>query len=180
MLEGNLLNEREQKYYQEIEPGMSSKIATDAINTMAGFMQRHYGQKVIIILDEYDTPMHDAWISGYWEKTVRFFSGLFNSTFKTNEYLERGLITGITRVAKESIFTGMNNLNVVITTSDKYMTSFGFTEEEVFTALDDAGLGEQKQKVKRWYDGFIFGTCTDIYNPWSIVSFLNERGKYDT
>ncbi len=187
LLEENLLNEREQKYYQEIRHEMSSELAAGAIRTMAGFMQRHYGQKVIIILDEYDTPMHDAWISGYWEKTVRFFSGLFNSTFKTNEYLERGLITGITRVANvslrepsESIFTGMNNLNVVITTSDKYMTSFGFTEEEVFTALDDAGLGEQKQKVKRWYDGFIFGTCTDIYNPWSIVSFLNERGKYDT
>lgn len=187
LLAGDLLNEREKKYYQEIELGMGSDLATDAIHTMAGFMQRHYGQKVIIILDEYDTPMHDAWISGYWEKTVRFFSSLFNSTFKTNEYLERGLITGITRVANvslrepsESIFTGMNNLNVVITTSDKYMTSFGFTEEEVFTALDDAGLGEQKQKVKRWYDGFIFGTCTDIYNPWSIVSFLNERGKYDT
>lgn len=180
LLEGNLLNEREQKYYQEIEPGMSSKIATDAINTMAGFMQRKYGQKVIIILDEYDTPMQDAWILGYWEETVRFFSGLFNSTFKTNEYLERGLITGITRVARESIFTGMNHLNVITTTSDKYMASFGFTEEEVFTALDDAGLGDQKQKVKRWYDGFTFGTCTDIYNPWSIVSFINEKGKYDT
>ncbi len=159
LLEGNLLNEREQKYYQEIELGMRSELAAGAIRSMAGFMQRYYGQKVIIILDEYDTPMQDAWILGYWEETVRFFSGLFNSTFKTNEYLERGLITGITRVAKESIFTGLNNLDVITTTSDKYMTSFGFTEDEVFMALEDAGLGEQKQKVKRWYDGFIFGVC---------------------
>lgn len=180
LLEGKLLNDKERRYYQEIEPGMSSELATDAINMMACFMQRHYSQKVIIILDEYDTPMQDAWISGYWEDTVRFFSGLFNSTFKTNEYLERGLITGITRVAKESIFTGMNNLNVITTTSNKYMTSFGFTEEEVFTALDDAGYGEQKEKVKRWYDGFTFGVCADIYNPWSIVSFINGGGKYDT
>ena len=180
LLEGNLLNEREQKYYQGIELGMSSELATDAIHSMAGFMQRYYSQKVIIILDEYDTPMQDAWISGYWEEATSFFSSLFNSTFKTNEYLERGLITGITRIAKESIFTGMNNLNVITTTSAKYAASFGFTEEEVFTALDDAGLGEQKQKVKRWYDGFTFGTCTDIYNPWSIVSFINEKGKYDT
>lgn len=177
LLEGKLLNDKERRYYQEIEPGMSSELATDAINMMACFMQRHYGQKVIIILDEYDTPMQDAWISGYWEDTVRFFSGLFNSTFKTNEYLERGLITGITRVAKESIFTGMNNLNVITTTSNKYMTSFGFTEEEVFTALDDAGYGVQKEKVKRWYDGFTFGVCADIYNPWSIVSFINGGGK---
>ena len=180
LLEKNLLNEKEQKYYQKIEPGMSNEFATDAINTMACFMQRYYGQKVIIILDEYDTPMQDAWISGYWEETVRFFSGLFNSTFKTNEYLERGLITGITRVAKESIFTGMNNLDVITTTSHEYATSFGFTEEEVFTALEDAGLGDQKGKVKRWYDGFTFGTCTDIYNPWSIVSFIKKKGKYDT
>ena len=180
LLERNLLNEKEREYYQGIKPGMDAKLATDAIHSMAGFMQRYYNQKVIIILDEYDTPMQDAWISGYWEETVRFFSGLFNATFKTNEYLERGLITGITRVAKESIFTGMNHLNVITTTSDKYMTAFGFTEKEVFMALDNAGLGEQKQKVKRWYDGFIFGTCADIYNPWSIVSFLNEKGKYDT
>ena len=159
LLEGNLLNEREQKYYQEIELGMRSELAAGAIRSMGGFMQRYYGQKVIIILDEYDTPMQDAWILGYWEETVRFFSGLFNSTFKTNEYLERGLITGITRVAKESIFTGLNNPDVITTTSDKYMTSFGFTEDEVFMALEDAGLGEQKQKVKRWYDGFIFGVC---------------------
>ena len=180
LLEGNLLNEREQKYFQEIGLRMNSEIAAGAIRSMAGFMQRYYNQKVIIILDEYDTPMQDAWISGYWEETVSFFSGLFNSTFKTNEYLERGLITGITRVSKESIFTGMNNLNVITTTSSKYASSFGFTEKEVFTALEDAGLGDQKEKVKRWYDGFTFGTCTDIYNPWSIVSFINENGKYDT
>ena len=180
LLEGNLLNEKEKEYYNNIKPGMDAKLAADAIHLMAGFMQRYYSQKVIIILDEYDTPLQDAWISGYWEETTSFFSGLFNSTFKTNKYLERGLLTGITRVAKESIFTGMNNLNIITTTSDKYMTSFGFTEEEVFTALDDAGYGEQKEKVKRWYDGFTFGVCADIYNPWSIASFINEGGKYDT
>lgn len=79
-----------------------------------------------------------------------------------------------------SIFTGMNNLDVITTTSDKYTTALGFTQEEVFTALDDAGLGEQKEKVKKWYDGFIFGISTDIYNPWSIVSFINKKGKYGT
>ncbi|MDE7478450.1 MAG: AAA family ATPase, partial [Lachnospiraceae bacterium] len=180
LLSRNLLSENERRYYESIKVGMAAELATDAIHSMAGFMQRYYNQKVIIILDEYDTPMQDAWVSGYWEETVSFFSGLFNSTFKTNEYLERGLITGITRVAKESIFTGMNNLDIITTTSDEYATSFGFTEEEVFTALEDAGLGDQKEKVKRWYDGFTFGTCTDIYNPWSIVSFIKKKGKYDT
>lgn len=176
----NLLNENEQEYYQGIKMGMDTKIATNAVCSMAGFMQRCYGEKVIIILDEYDTPMQDAWISGYWDETTSFFSSLFNSTFKTNKYLERGLITGITRVAKESIFTGMNNLDVITTTSDEYATFFGFTEEEVFIALEDAGLGEHKDKVKKWYDGFTFGTHTDIYNPWSIVSFIKKKGKYDT
>ncbi len=180
LLKGNLLNKKEQAYYQQIEPGMSISLASDAIHSMAGFLQRFYNRKVIILLDEYDTPMQEAWISGYWEEAVRFFSSFFNATFKTNEYLERGLITGITRIAKESIFTGMNNLDVITTTSDKYTTAFGFTEEEVFAALDGAGLGEQKQKVKRWYDGFTFGARTDIYNPWSVVSFINKKGKYDT
>ena len=180
LLKGSLLNEKEQEYYHRIKLGMDTKLAVDAIRSMAGFMQRYYGKKVIILLDEYDTPMQDAWLSGYWEETVIFFSNLFNSTFKTNEYLERGLITGITRIAKESIFTGMNNLDVITTTSNEYATSFGFTEKEVFTALEDAGLGAEKEKVKRWYDGFTFGSCTDIYNPWSIVSFIKKKGKYDT
>ncbi len=180
LLKGSLLNEKEQEYYHRIKPGMDTKLAVDAIRSMAGFMQRYYGKKVIILLDEYDTPMQDAWLSGYWEETVIFFSNLFNSTFKTNEYLERGLITGITRIAKESIFTGMNNFDVITTTSNEYATSFGFTEKEVFTALEDAGLGAEKEKVKRWYDGFTFGSCKDIYNPWSIVSFIKKKGKYDT
>ncbi len=179
LLSGNLLSENERKYYKSITIGMDAGLAVGAIHSMACFMQRYYGQKVIILLDEYDTPMQDAWISGYWEEAASFFGGLFNAVFKTNEYLERGLITGITRIAKESIFTGMNNLDVITTTSDKYATAFGFTEEEVFTALDNAGLGGEKQKVKRWYDGFIFGVFTDIYNPWSVVSFINKRGKYD-
>lgn len=180
LLEGGILSDNEKKYYNNIVPGMNAGAAAGTISTMADFMRRYYGgKKVIILLDEYDTPMQEAWVSGYWEEAVSFFSGLFNAAFKTNEHLERGLITGITRVAKESIFTGMNNLEVVTTTSDKYETAFGFTEEEVFASLDRAGLGGEKQEVKRWYDGFSFGSHTDIYNPWSIVSFINKKGKYD-
>ncbi len=179
LLEGNLLSENEKKYYKGIVPGIGGEVVTGAINSMTDFMCRHYGKKVIILLDEYDTPMQDAWVSGYWDEAVELFSGLFNATFKTNDYLDRGLITGITRIAKESIFTGMNNLEVVTTTSDKYETAFGFTEKEVFSSLDDVGLGEEKQEVKRWYDGFTFGGHADIYNPWSIVSFIGKK-EYDT
>lgn len=122
--------------------------------------------------------MQEAWVSGYWDDAVEFFRGLFNSTFKTNAYMECGLITGITRISKESIFSDFNNLKVVTTISDAYATSFGFTEEEVFEILDDMGLGHEKQGVKKWYDSFTFGSQTDIYNPWSIISFISEKGKY--
>lgn len=179
LLDGDLLSKNEKEYYRGIKPGITDKIAVGAIHSMSDFMYRYYGQKVIILLDEYDTPMQDAWIAGYWNEAVSFFSGLFNATFKTNDFLDRGLITGITRVAKESIFTGMNHLEVVTTTSDKYETAFGFTEEEVFKVLEDAGLSTEKQEVKKWYDGFIFGNHADIYNPWSILSFIGKK-EYDT
>ncbi len=179
LLETNCLSENEKEYYKSIKIGMPGDIAVGAVHQMACFMQRYYKENVIILLDEYDTPMQEAWLSGYWNKAVSFFSNFFNATFKTNPYLERGMITGITRIAKESIFTGMNNLKVVTTTSDRYATAFGFTEKEVFDALDDVGFGSEKKDVKKWYDGFSFGNYTDIYNPWSIASFIENNGKYE-
>lgn len=104
-------------------------------------------------------------------RQLNFSGGMFNSTFKTNPHLYRGLITGITRIS-------INNLDVITTTSDEYAAFFGFTEKEVFDALDSTGLGEEKQGVKKWYDGFTFGKYTDIYNSWSIASFIKEKGKY--
>jgi len=180
LLDGNLLSAKEKRYYEGVEAGMEDEVAAGAVHSMANYMRRFYEKDVIIILDEYDTPMQEAWISGYWTEAAAFFRGFFNSTFKTNPYLERGLITGITRVSKESIFSDLNNLKVVTTTSDRYATAFGFTEEEVFKALDDTGFGEEKQGVKAWYDGFTFGVHADIYNPWSIASFIDNGGKYDT
>ena len=136
---------------------------------------RHFGKKVIILLDEYDTPMQEAYVNGYWEELVGFTRSLFNSTFKTNPYLERAIMTGITRVSKESIFSDLNNLVVVTTTSNQYETAFGFTEEEVFNALDEQELSDKKEEVKKWYDGFTFGDKRDIYNPWSIINFLKFK-----
>ena len=126
-------------------------------------------------MDEYDTPMQEAYVDGYWDDLVAFTRSMFNSTFKTNPWLERGIMTGITRVSKESIFSDLNNLEVVTTTSDKYATSFGFTEKEVFSALEECGLDSEKEEVKCWYDGFIFGSHKDIYNPWSILNYLDKR-----
>ena len=180
LLEGDFLSENEKNYYKSIKPGMDKKVAVDAIHSLTDFMSRYYDKDVIILLDEYDTPMQEAWLGGNWNEAVDFFRSFFNATFKTNLHLYRGMITGITRISKESIFSDLNNLKVVSTTSDKYTTCFGFTEEEVFQALDDMELGEEKQGVKQWYDGFTFGTYTDIYNPWSIIAFIENKGTYDT
>ncbi|XCP85614.1 AAA family ATPase [Roseburia hominis] len=147
--------------------------ATLALYQLSDYLCRYYGKKVIILLDEYDTPMQEAYVDGYWEELTAFTRSLFNSTFKTNPWLERGLMTGITRVSKESIFSDLNNLKVVTTTSDEYATAFGFTEPEVFAALEEYGLGAERERVKQWYDGFIFGSHKDIYNPWSILNLLD-------
>ncbi len=177
LLKGDVLNQNEKEYYENIKAGIEDKVVAGTVHQMAKFMHRYYGKEVIILLDEYDTPMQEAWLGGYWEEAVRFFRSFFDRTFKSNLHLYRGIITGITRISKESIFSDLNNLKVVTTTSDVYATAFGFTEEEVFHALDEMGLDSEKKDVKRWYDGFTFGKYTDIYNPWSITSFIEER-KY--
>lgn len=180
LLESGMLDQNERAYFESITPEMESSVAVDAVNTLAGFLSRYYGRNVIILLDEYDTPIQEAWLSGYWNEAVVFFRSFFNAVFKTNPFMQRGLITGITRISKESIFSDLNNLEVITTTSEKYAQYFGFTEQEVSAALDDMGLGEAKQGVKSWYDGFTFGSMTDIYNPWSIANFINTKGSYDT
>lgn len=180
LLEGTLLSENEKSYYNRMTWSASDAMLSSSLHQMSNFLQRYHGREVMILLDEYDTPMQEAWLSNYWNEAVEFFRSLFNSTFKTNPYLYRGLITGITRISKESIFSDLNNLEIVTTTSQKYATAFGFTETEVFQVLENAGLGKEKWNVRKWYDGFVFGNVSDIYNPWSIVSFISKNGSYDT
>lgn len=178
IMDSDVFDDDDRMYFKSVNDTMEDETAVMAIKRLGGYMERRYGRKVIILLDEYDTPMQEAWLSGYWDEAVRFFRNFLGSTFKTNPYLYKGIITGITRISRESIFSDLNNLDVVTTTSDDYAVSFGFTEEEVFRALDDMGLGQEKQGVKKWYDGFTFGKYTDIYNPWSITSFIRNKGKY--
>ena len=171
------LTEIEKKNINNISYDMSDVMTQDLLKNMSNYLSRYYKKNVIILLDEYDTPMQEAYINGYWEELANFTRSLFNATFKTNPYLERAIMTGITRVSKESIFSDLNNLVVVTTTSNRYETSFGFKEEEVFTALDEHGFSDKKEEVKRWYDGFSFGNKKDIYNPWSIINFL-KTGEF--
>ena len=175
LLDGDLLSGNEKKAYNEVNLHMGDAEAAAALNNMSMYLARYYGRRVIILLDEYDTPMQEAYVHGYWAEFTTFVRSLFNATFKTNPYLERAVMTGITRVSKESIFSDLNNLRVVTTTSDLYADCFGFTEEEVFASLDAFGMGDKKDVVKQWYDGFIFGGHRDIYNPWSITNYLKEK-----
>ena len=190
------LTDKEKTAFRNIDCVMSDIVAQGAIKDLSDYLSRYYGKKVIILLDEYDTPMQEAYVNGYWKELVAFTRSLFNATFKTNPYLERAIMTGITRIeysayakfAKqtsngsalaETIFSDLNNLVVVTTTSNQYETAFGFTEEEVFNALDEQGLSEKKHEVKSWYDGFTFGDSRDIYNPWSIINYLKYK-KFTT
>ena len=174
--QSDVLTDSDRKYFDRIlDEEISNTNATSSLYQLSDYLCRYYGKKVIILLDEYDTPMQEAWVNGFWDELVAFTRSLFNSTFKTNPWLERAIMTGITRVSKESIFSDLNNPEVVTTTSNKYATAFGFTEDEVFAALDEFGLSTEKAQVKRWYDGFAFGNHTDIYNPWSILNFLDKK-----
>lgn len=167
--------ENEKQQMMEITEKMDDVTAQDALKNLSSYLNLLYGKKVLIFLDEYDTPMQEAYINGYWDEFTGFMRSLFNATFKTNPYLERAIMTGITRVSKESVFSDLNNLTVITTTSDQYADCFGFTEEEVFKTLDQFGMSDKKQIVKQWYDGFSFGPFKDIYNPWSITNYLKEK-----
>lgn len=180
LLDSPHLKDHEKKYIKDVteqELDLPDTVLTMSLHKLAGFLFNHYGKRVIILLDEYDTPIQEAYVHGYWDELVHFMRSFFNATFKTNPYLERAIMTGITRVSRESIFSDLNNPKVITTTSDEYATSFGFTENEVFQALENFGYGDKEEDVKKWYDGFVFGQQTDIYNPWSIINFL-DTGKF--
>ncbi|MBM6750791.1 AAA family ATPase [Mediterraneibacter glycyrrhizinilyticus] len=174
LTEGTLLNEKEKEYYRSVKADMDDSTAAVSLRNLSDYLCRYFGKKTIILLDEYDTPMQEAYVNGYRDEIVDFTRNLLNNTFKTNPYLERALMTGITRVSRESVFSDLNNLRIVTTTTEKYETSFGFTEEEVAASLKEFGLADRADEVKQWYDGFTFGNTEDIYNPWSILNFLKE------
>lgn len=174
-----ILQNEDWEYIGSIKKDMTDDVASIAVNYLSDYMNRYFKKRVLIFLDEYDTPLQEAYMHGYWEKLTVFIRNFFNATFKTNDSLERALLTGITRVGKESIFSDINNLEVVTTTSEKYAAAFGFTQGEVTAALEEFGLSENLEKVKYWYNGFCFGNRKDIYNPWSITKYLDSR-KFNT
>ena len=173
--DSGLLNEREREFFERISPRMEDQIASLALKYLSDFLTRYYGKKVIILLDEYDTPLQESYVFGHWKELASFLRNLFNATFKTNPFLERAIMTGITGVSRESIFSDLNNLKVVTTTSEEYAECFGFTRKEVEASLREYGLEENMDMIRKWYDGFTFGDKRDIYNPWSILNYLDNK-----
>lgn len=170
---GNLSSE-DSLIYKSFFADIPDEMVLQGIQILSSLLYKATGQKVIILLDEYDTPMLEAWLSGNWDDCATNMRIFFNASFKSNPYLERALLTGITQISKESFFSDMNHLKVFSLTSTEYDTAFGFTEQEVFTALDARKIN-QKDEVKAWFNGFTIGSRNDIYNPWSIINFLRER-----
>ena len=154
------LSEDDRNIIESMSTGIDEYKALTAIKMLSGILSWYYGKKVILLLDEYDTPMTEAYFSGYWDKMVKFMRTFFNNTLKSNPYIEKAILTGITRVSKESMLSDMNNLYAASITTRRYETAFGFTEAEVFAALDHAKRGKYKKRVKQWYDGFVIGRCS--------------------
>ncbi len=146
----------------------------NALKMLSFFLKKYYQRKVMILMDEYDTPIVSAYEHGYYEEAITFFQNFYSTALKDNEYLQMGVMTGILRVAKEGIFSGLNNLAVYSVLDERYSSYFGLTEQEVERALNDYALDYKMEEVKEWYDGYRFGK-TEIYNPWSILNYISSQ-----
>ena len=146
----------------------------EALLNLSKYLYEYYGKKVILLIDEYDQPIIDSYIKGYYDKAISFFKSFYGLVLKDNEYLEMGIMTGILRVAKENIFSGLNNIKVHSILNKRFTEYFGILETEVEDALKDFGLEYDLLDVQKWYNGYLFGD-TKVYNPWSIINFLDEK-----
>ena len=174
ILDMSRFTERERQDFGRISWDMDASTAAQSVRLLTDLLYVYYGHKPIILLDEYDTPLQEAYFNSFWDEMVSFVGAFFNNSFKTNPSLGRALLTGITRICKESIFSDLNNIDVVAQTSTKYETAFGFTEEEVKVGLARVGLLDYREKVKEWYDGYRFGKA-DVYCPWDVVNYCNDH-----
>ena len=177
LLEGHKLDEEEKKEFSQIENALfeCQEWAIEiGIQKMCQYLEKEYGTKPILLLDEYDTPLLEAYADGYWDEMIGLCRQLFHNTFKDNDYFYRAIITGVTRISKNSLFSDLNNIAVYSVTDHEYSDCFGFTEQEVMDALKCQNMDRFKE-VKAMYDGFIFGNHRDIYNPWSICNFIERE-----
>ena len=147
----------------------------NGIKMLSKIMSTYYNKPVMLFLDEYDVPLQNAYVEGYYEEGIKFFKTFYGVTFKDNPYLEKTILTGVSRVAKESIFSGANNFHVYTVLDDEFSDDFGITEKEMDKIIDDFEIQDQKEEIKKWYDGYTIGNTEGIYNPWSILNYLTDK-----
>ena len=173
-----LLNELTGISFENLKNIIYKKVSIDDLTTTLKFLTKilyeKYNKKVVVLIDEYDSPLVSAYINGYYKKAKDFFKTFYSTVLKDNNYLQMGVLTGIIRVIKAGIFSDLNNLRTYTILSDDYTDSYGLTEEEVEKSLNDYGIGQEISKVKDWYDGYKFGD-SEVYNPWSILNFLQDK-----
>ena len=180
VLQGEILTADEKARFEAISAIMDDdSLYTDALGFLSMCLAKYHGTNTIILIDEYDVPLENAYFRGFYDEMIDFIRSLFESALKTNPYLERSVITGCLRISKESIFTGLNNLETDSVLHTRFGNSFGFTQEEVEGLLAYYGLSEQLEEVKKWYDGYLFNDF-EIYNPWSILKYVNDRKDHVT
>ena len=150
-------------------------VLRNSIKTLSKYLNRYYNKPVMLFLDEYDVPLQSAYVNGYYEQGVTFFKTFYGTTFKDNKYLQKTVLTGVSRVAKESIFSGANNFKVFTVLDDEFSDDFGITEKEMDKIIEDFEVQDEKEEIKKWYDGYIIGHTEGIYNPWSILNYLTDR-----
>ena len=146
-----------------------------ALKLLSRLLYKEYGRPVILLVDEYDVPIQTAYVKGFYDEAIDFLKSFYTTTFKDNPYLEKTVITGVSRIAKESIFSGMNNLDVFTIMDNEFADDFGITSEEMKKVISDFELKEKEEEIKKWYDGYKIGNVEGIYNPWSILNYLNKR-----
>ena len=167
-------DEKDREFFKRMELGKGTKDDIEiSLRKLSKYLYNYYGEKVIILIDEYDTPIQHGYFSGIYDETIGFMRNFLSNTLKDNIYLEKAMLTGILRVARESIFSGLNNLEVYSVLREEYSKQFGFTDVEIEKILNDFNIVEQREEFKRWYNGYIFGS-TIIYNPWSVLSYLKD------
>ncbi len=181
LLESNKVFEDEKEKIKDIlwirEDVEAIKIS---VRELSKYLYNQYGKKVIILIDEYDVPIQNAYINGYYDKAIKFFKGFYGTAFKDNPYMEKTVLTGVSRVSKESLFSGANNFDVFTILSDEFAEDFGITKQEMMETIKHFGIEEDEENLKKWYDGYRIGNSEDMFNPWSVLNFIakNELKPY--
>ena len=176
LLDSNKIYPEEKQAITDILFARENEVSLrNSIRELSKYLYRYYEKPVILLIDEYDVPLQNAYVEGYYEEAVKFFKIFYGTTFKDNPYLQKTVLTGVSRVAKESIFSGANNFRVFTVLDDEFSDDFGITEEEMDKVIEDFNIQDQKEEIKNWYDGYTIGHTNGIYNPWSVINYLADR-----